>query len=371
MRPRVPRPRKVSTKFDPVRLHEDIDTYTDAIYAILTFVNHARWDQDTRKLRDIPFGVGRRLRTSAKNKLQPNVQVTPDAVVQLSASLGIVAEAKPGVSRSVDVWRTNLEQLAKYDDDLTGWWTKDEKIKSHDIAVLLPLPRVVKFLDIVQSELKEGSVKFARPVAVISFTKNTGANSTFFILRLEHSELGTITDSVLREKLRSATPVNMKTLLQVDTDKKFIDAEPLLPYTLYVLWDMVLSRRASGRQPELGQSWTAVDVEVTELTREVQDFYGFRSDGAHSIEVPRVSWIRKALDGLVAFEMASNESDGNYRVRYRRYRTKDQDTISFFGRLADKYQERLRLAAAKQEKKPLLELASAAEAPDAPPVANP
>lgn len=363
-KPKVTREPKPPTKFDAKRLHEDVDTYTDAIYAVLTFVNHARWDESARRLRsDIPFGVGRRFTTSAANRLKPSVQVTPDAAVQLNSSAGVIAEAKPGVSRSVEVWKASLKQLEKYDDDLSGWWTEDEKIKSHDIVAIVPLPRVVNFIDTAHAELTTGAVKFDRPLSIVSFTKHSGAESMYVILRLETTKFGTITDPNLHDKLRRAIPVDWKRLLTIYKDKKFIDAEPELVYTLYVLWDFVLSNRAGGKEPEAGQPWVGIDVEVGELTREVQDFYGFRSEGAHAIEVPRVSWIRKALDALVVFELASKESDGHYRIRYRRKRSTDRDTMNYFGKLEAKYRQRLQLAAAKAAPKPLLEIAAAAELP--------
>lgn len=263
--------------FNASTLKQDVDTYTDAIYALLALVNHARWNHDEKKLRgDVTFGIGRRMTTSRANRTAPDTDVTPDCIVQLGASAGLVAEAKPGVARSRAIWEENLKQLGKYDDNLRGWWTDDELIPAHDIVALVPLPRAVDFVDLVEAQIRDGVIAFERAFAIVAFVKNTGAEKTWVILK---TEFGKISDPVLRERLRRAVPIDWQLLLTGYRDPKFIDVEPPLPYTLYVLWDYVFSRQAAGKQNEAGQNWMALEVEVGALTRETQEFYGFTSEG--------------------------------------------------------------------------------------------
>lgn len=354
---RSSRPASTASSFNPGRLKEDVDTYVDAIYAVLALINHARWDDATKSLRlDVQFGVGRRFSGSGDG----NETLTPDAAVQLSGALGVIAEAKPGVARSKTIWNHNIDQLKKYDDTLVGWWTSDEQIARHDVIALLPLPRVADFIDLVEERIKAGTLSFSRPVTVVGFVKNTGAEKTWVILQSQSTTLGTVSDTTLKERLRKAVPIDWQLLLTHYKDIRFIDAEPPLPYTLYVLWDLVLTRKASGRQSETGENWVAIDVDVKTLTEEVQDYFGFRSDGARAVQIPRQKWIRRALDSLVVFGMASRIDAHSFRIKYRRQRTRDRDTVTYFGRLAFKFQERLALAAAP---KPLLDIA-AEHAPD-------
>lgn len=350
-RRRSSRARASAATFNSGRLKEEVDTYVDAIYAVLALVNHARWDDGTRSFRsDLRFGIGRRF-SCLKNAERT---LTPDAAVQLNSTLGLIAEAKPGVARSQTIWQHNIDQLSKYDDDLIGWWTPDERIKSHDVVALLPLPRVADFIDLLQERVKSGRLSFSRPVVVVGFVKNTGAEKTWVILQSQQASLGSLRDGVLREKLRRAVPIDWQLLLTHYRDIRFIDAEPPLPYTLYVLWDLVLTRKAAGRQPEAGENWIAVDVDVQDLTQEIQDYFGFKSDGARAVQIPRLKWIRRALDALVVFGMATRISEQMFRVKYRRYRTRDRDTVTFFGRLVFKHRERLARAEAAR---PLLDIA--------------
>ena len=351
--PRAPRRTRSASIFNPTRLREDVDTYTDAIYAVLALINHARFDEKTKKLQDhVKFGIGRRFSTLSTHPTHPETTVTPDGAVQLSAALGVIAEAKPGVARNAAVWEENLKQLKKYDHSLVGWWTKDEKIGGHDVVALVPLARVVDFVDLVKAKQKEGAVTFDRPLSVVAFTKNTSADHVWVVLK---TEFGSITDPTLSERLRRAVHVNWQTILVHYNDVRFIDTEPPLAYTLFVLWDAMFPKLVEGREAEEGKPWTAIDVEVESLTREVQKYYGLRGDGPHAIEVPRQRWIRRALDALVVFGMAERVTAGkSYKVRYRRYRTREKDTLAFFGRYEFQHRERLAML---ESKKPLLDFA--------------
>jgi hypothetical protein len=349
--------------FSASRLLEDVDTYVDAIYAVIALINHARWDDDAKKMRpEVKYGIGRRFLTSASHST-PTTEVTPDGAVQFSPARGMIAEAKPGVARAKAVWLKNLDQLKKYDDDLSGWWTADGKVTAHDIVALIPLPRAADFIDLVQGELKRGAITFTRPLSIVAFVKNTGAETTWVILQTQPAAFGQISDPVLREKLRRAVPIDWQVILVHYNDPRFIDAEPPLAYTLYILWDYLFSKMASGRQAEPGEKWIGIDVNLEALTAEVQTYYGFKSDGPGAVDVPRQRWIRRALDALVAVGMAVRVTDNDYLVKYRRYRTKDGDTVTFFGRKLFQNRERLERA---QTEKPLLVLS---EQPTPPPTA--
>jgi hypothetical protein len=104
-----------------------------------------------------------------------------------------------------------------------------------------------------------------------------------------------------------------------------------------------LDRKASGRERQIGKNWIALDVDVADLTREVQEFYGFKSEGPRSVEIPKQKWIRRALEALVVFGYAKHQSGTMYQVRYRRLRSKDM--LTTFGELCFKH------------RKPLLEIA--------------
>lgn len=91
------------------------------MFAVLALVNEARWDPGKRELRaDVSYGVGRRMTTSAENRISPETEVTPDCVVQLGGEAGFVTEAKLGLPKEENLWDDDVKQMQKYDDDLAG-----------------------------------------------------------------------------------------------------------------------------------------------------------------------------------------------------------------------------------------------------------
>jgi hypothetical protein len=346
------------TPFNLTRLREDVDTYTEGIYATLAFINKAQWCESKRRLdTSISYGVGRRFTASKGNRIVPErTEVTPDCAVQLTPTHGVVAEAKPGVTRLKAAWDDRIRQLQKYDDDLQGWWTPSEQCADHDIVVLIPMTRAYDFIELLKEQIASGDATFVRPLCVVGFFKHTGAQHTYFTLKIE---FGSVRDSAFDTRLRRAQSINWSPLISSGGDRKFMDSEPPLAYTLWILWDMVLPVRAAGRPPEAKQNWIAVDVSVADLTADVQRFYGFPSTGARSVEIPRQKWIRKALDSLVVFGMCERTDDAAYRVRYARKR-RTKDTLQYFGELCHRHRDRLARTFAV---KPLLAMAEGLPAP--------
>jgi hypothetical protein len=145
------------------------------VFAVLALVNECRWNPQERELRtDVNYEIGRRMTTSSLNPISPDTVVTPDCVVQLGATYGLVAEAKAGLSKDDETWDQHMKQLQKYDDDLTGWWTSNGALDLHDIVALVPLARAVRFADRLERGTNEGQWKFKRKLAVVGFFKTSG-----------------------------------------------------------------------------------------------------------------------------------------------------------------------------------------------------
>ena len=144
-------------KYDHKATQEECDTYTEGVFAVLALVNEARWDPGRREFRaDVSYGVGRRMTTSAGNRVSREKDVTPDCVIQLGDETGFVAEAKLGLPKEENLWDDDIKQMQKYDDDLAGWWTGSERIRQHDVVGLVPINRAVKFADWLDAGVKQG-----------------------------------------------------------------------------------------------------------------------------------------------------------------------------------------------------------------------
>jgi hypothetical protein len=320
--------RNDKAKYDHRKTLEACDTYTNGVFAVLALINEARWDPEKRVLRsDVKFEVGRRMTTSDKNRVSPSREVSPDSVIQTGPRIGMVVEAKLSLARDTDTWDRDIKQLEKYDDDLIGWWTTDEIADGHDVVALVPLERAVKFSDRIEEGQKIDKWKFDRPLAIVGFFKKSGAEKDFLTLKKERGQLS---HRSLDDKLRESVPIGFEVLIQEYQDRKFVDHEPPLPYLLQVMWDYLFTRYAAEVPPRADQNYIPLQVRTKKVTEDLQEFFGFRSSGPRSPEIPRHKWVSRALDALVQFGMAEHRGNESYVIRYKRSR---KDVLEKFGRL--------------------------------------
>jgi hypothetical protein len=324
------------TEYDHALLREICDTYTDGVFAVLALINECRWDPSTRTLKEeVKYEIGRRMTTSASNRVSRENVVTPDCVIQMCDSNGLVAEAKLGLPRNDQTWDEHIKQLEKYDDDLTGWWTNDERLAVHDLIALVPLSRAVRFADHLEKGVSDGKWKFDRKIAVVGSFKTSGVKD-FLSLKKERGDLST---AGLNERLREGKQVEMVLLILKYEDRKFVDHMPPLPYLLQILWDHLFTRYA-GEHSEDGVSAShTIEVSVERVTRDLQDYFGFKSGGSRSPEIPRSRWVRKALDTLALSRLATKVKEGEYIVRYKRTRG---DTLKKFGKICFELDQRIK-----------------------------
>ena len=338
-------PTKKPPEFDYSRIREALDDYTQALFAVLGFVNEARWDPVERQLRsDVNFEIGRRMSTSPRNTVSPSTDVTPDCIFLQAARHGVVGEAKIGLPRDESFWADDVCQIQKYDDDLTGWWTPDEHLESHDLAALVPLSRAVRFFEVVNELIAQGKAQLNRSLAVIGFQRQSGPERTWMFLKKEG---GKLTQEGIDNRLKYGRQIDFEILIKEYGDRKFLDYPPDLPITLQILWDNLFTQYAAdapvGKEPGVA----ILTVTAAQVTRDLQTFYGFTSSGERSPGIPRASWIREALDTLVGIGLADRASDGKYFISYRRYRRGDM--LERFCRLCSKAEKKKKMADEKQK----------------------
>jgi hypothetical protein len=314
-------------KYNHTATQEACDTYTDGVFAVLALVNEARWDPGKRELRaDVSYGIGRRMTTSGENRVSRQTEVTPDCVVQLGDETGFVTEAKLGLPKEENLWDDDIKQMQKYDDDLAGWWSESERIRQHDVVGLVPLNRAVKFADRLEAGVKGGKWQFVRKVSVVGFFKQSGVKD-FMTVKKERGELS-LHD--LGQRLRESRLIPLDRLIIEYNDRKFVDHPPPLPYLLQVMWDHLFTRYAADATNANSGDSTTLHVNVKKITEDLQSYFGFASTGPHSPEIPRATWVRKALDALVDFKVATPIRDGEYEIAYKSTR---HDTLRRFGKL--------------------------------------
>lgn len=298
-------------------------------------MNEARWDATNREFRvDVKFEIGRRLTTTAHNKVSPDTDVTPDCTIQMGQTWGIVAEAKLGLPKDVSLWEESFTQLLKYDDSLLGWWTVTQQIETHDIVALVPLERAVSFSDRLEAWQVENNRTFQRNVAVIGFFKKSGVKD--FMALMKHS--GALTNGDLDQRLREVKLIAFDILITKYRDRKFVDHMPPLPYLLHIMWDHLFTRYAADVEDEKG-GVNPLEVTVERITEDLQEYFGFKSSGPRSPGIPPPRWVIKALNALVSSKMATRIDEGKYLVVYKRTRV---DTLRKFGSLCFKLEQKRR-----------------------------
>ena len=254
-----------------------------------------------------------------------------------------MGEITNSLTENNDYWTEKLQQVRKYDDSLLGWWTKDEALPSHDVALLVPQSRAVRVGDILTKEKKskKGTLKFKRPTALIGFHRHSGASKEFVNLM---KFFGDLSDTDLSERLRHGIPVPQDILVKVYGDRKFADSEPPMAYVLQLMWDNVFPSYLSEFPVDAANKGRILlTVKVEKISEDMQNNYGFKVEDARGTEVPARVWIKKALEHLVIFGMAARVDEKTYQVQYRTVRG---DHLEYFGGLIFKNKSRLELLAA-------------------------
>jgi hypothetical protein len=276
--------------------------------------------------------------TSPQNRVSPSTDVTPDLVLQRNDA-GVVAEITYSLANDTAHWRQKLEQVVKYDDPLTGWWSKDEKLAQHDIAFLVPQSRAVRVGDILKEEAgnKDGTIKLKYRTAVVGFNRTSGAKEFMTLMKI----FGDLTDADLSERLRHSINVPTDVLIVVYGDRKFFDFEPPMAYLLQIMWDQLFPTYLTEFPLVESQRYTPLTVTVDRVAQDMQNNYGFSVEDQRCSEIPQRTWIKKALELLVLFNLASRAGDNTYTIKYKTLRG---DHLKRFGELLHRNRSKIALS---------------------------
>lgn len=298
------------------RAAEAADLYESTVQALLTFAAFVTHD-GTELRPDSHFGFGRRLEIVATQEeavgedtpgqgeeeaeeVEP-LTVTPDLVAQKSASYGIVAEVKGGLAQGSDVWDSHLDQLELYDRPMIGWWTDSEMIPKANAVLLVHRSRSRQFVQYLETEIAEGRRSLSANAAVIEFVRSNQVSSNYSFT----VEWGGIIDEDL--SLAESAEVPLEKVVNEFGEIQFYDAEPPLPMFLEFLWGEFFGRIGDLEFDPDKRHWPFL-VTVKGVTEELQKAYGSKAPALarddRSCEFPRRKWVKRALDALVALELA-------------------------------------------------------------------
>jgi hypothetical protein len=296
---------------------DEVNCYLDTVNAIISLAAITMHD-GRGFVPNSRFGIGRRMTTSDRNKVQPSTDVTPDVVIQKFEDYGVVAEVKRSMCDDLTRWNDVVMQLVKYDDELKGWWTSDESVVKTNVLLLLHQSRSRKFLEYYRAVVSEERPDpVSDSICIVEFNQSNESQQ-YYHLRLEH---GRIDDEELSRKLQYGVQVPLERVKSSFPNLQYYDSKPPLAFLLAKLWLLsfpsYLSRRVDN--PKLGTK--TIPLDVTEVTTEMQRSYGSGAleQDERSAEFPRESWIREAFEALVRLGYAYPEDQERqkYSVAFR------------------------------------------------------
>jgi hypothetical protein len=312
--------------------HEDvqirIEEYRTTIHALEAFVSMVTWDPSSKlQIPGSRFSIGRRMDTSSANRISPNCTVTPDTVVQRDVNLGYVVEAKISLPQNNnDNWRDVVYQMVKYDDDLTGWWTEKEMILVSCPVLLLHISRSADFRMYLESLIDGKQVYFVKPVSIVEFNRSLQVKE-FLFLRLHWGE---IEDPDVLQALKRGCQIPIENVLANPSygEKKFCDFPPIPEHTMTILWQDIFTEMKQKVEYDQNAKAYPLNVNVENLTLELQKLYGVVGKEPRQITYPRVEWVRDALDCFVKLGLAKKVDEiGNYLILFKLIR---QNIVEYF-----------------------------------------
>ncbi|MHA1280263.1 MAG: hypothetical protein ACTSQ8_24040 [Candidatus Helarchaeota archaeon] len=296
---------------------ECINNYQVTLQAIQSCISLFTWDNEKKVIdKNCFFSIGRRM-TPFNNKVTTAVakdKVTPDLVIQRNTS-GYVIEVKRSLTKNSEHWDEIVDQLNKYCKQLIGWWTNDEKIDSHCVALLINMAYSYEF----DEYLKSNHISFDRKFSILEFTRNDGVNEFIFIRKRPDGE---IIDSNFEKYLLKGAQMPIEKIVSSYGKLKFYDAEPLvIEYIMLILWQDIFNHKRvdEGTFNPKNSRWEFI-VSVDSITEELQKTYGVVSHDDREISFPKRSWIKKSLNRFVDIKFSEEIDQNKYRIFFKKIR---------------------------------------------------
>ena len=297
-------------------VRQKLEDYITTIQALQSCVGVLTWDaQAEQRLQGSQDSLGRRMSTSPTNRIAPSITITPDAAVQRDEWIGYIVEAKKSLPANQRYWQKLVEQLEKYDDDLTGWWTDNEKISSSCVVLLLEISRVSDFCQYLDDLRAKNELAVEKPISVVEFAR-TPEIKEFIWLR---THWGQIEDESVARSLKSGLKVPIENVISANGELKFYDSKPITEHTMYILWQDIFTEMKSETEYNEDERAWLLEANINELTEELQRLYGSTGSEHRDVRFPKTKCVRDAMEALVRLDLAKRVENGqHYTVYFRR-----------------------------------------------------
>lgn len=253
--------------------------------------------------------VGHPLKPSSQNRIQNKDYVTPDIVSQ-GNDLNLIGEVKKSFPSDKTRWLQNIKQVEKYDDEFTNWINRD--VKTHDVMLLTHYSHSNSVRTFVEEKIKNGEVKFERPLSIVEFVRNSERNTYWGLRKI----WGTISNKILDGYITNdPILINADDIVRELSSVWFYDATPEIPYTMSIMWNEIFPEKATPERFRAagGRGIIEMTITVDEILEKCKTY--FSSPDSY---FPQKCWIVDAMDGLVKLGRAKKISGETYTVSYHR-----------------------------------------------------
>lgn len=311
------------------KFKNEIDDYEQTIHAIIGFINFYRWDAATKKMKPETYVFqGMRLHPSAEHGATGDARgarvLTPDIVIYRESQHGVVAEVKKSFPENRQYWIQDFNQLMAYDDDLTGWPSKNGRVDSHDIVLLTHQSRAVPVKHF--QEEKSSKISFKHPFVIVEFNRSDESQPFFFFRKVS----GTLTDHDIDSRLSEGVSVPMSVFAKIYSTVKFYDTEPPVPYMQALIWTHVVLPAAFAQHAEKAGALRKnqkleISLTVSEIASQLCEAFSYRllNDQHHDFQpqIPKKEWVIKACQGLMELKEAEwgDTKQSSITIFFRRY----------------------------------------------------
>ena len=282
-------------KIDSKKIKEDINDYLYSLQTLATLTNIFEYNFQGTSIQ------GKRLITSNHNTIQPNTPITPDLVTEFDKSqkfndYGVVMELKTDLPLERKHWEQTVQQLKKYDDDLTNW---NSNVSKHDVALVTIPPRIFDFIQYVESSEMISRYKFDRNLIVVSSSPMHQANAFIFVEKRH----GKFLHEEIDIKFSKGVPVAELHILPQLRRMKFYDSKPPLIYTMLIIWNDVFNQYLDVekiRELDRKRSITFV-ITLQDVIDKLNEFTPITNTDCVDNE-----WVREAMNAFKEIGIATS-----------------------------------------------------------------
>lgn len=258
--------------------------------------------------------------------------VTPDFAVYFSDAYGIIFELSRTMPADEESFESELDQLRRYDRDLSfrvgddEWSTPDR----HDIVLLVGSADSLTIGERIADKMNAGGLDLDAGLILLEYTYTGQDKDPGYQFRRIPSVDDNFRDDALPNQMRLSRKMSMKNHgfdnIFVPPDAFFeykatgvlCNDRPSPVYLACYLWHDVFYDYLDAEQQRVWERGSqrkilAINIDLDQLRDALNDRY--IPDGS-----VRIQWLRDAFEYLAVADLAERTSDDEYEVQYRNLR---------------------------------------------------